>query len=52
MANTGVNLPSGFGGITRYSEDYPSYFNLKPTQVVIFILGIIAFRMLLGVFYA
>ncbi len=49
--NTGVNVPSGFGGLTRFSDEYESKFNLKPSHVVVFILTIIAFRVFLGIFY-
>ena len=51
MANDSINLPGGFGGLTRYSEEYSSYFNLKPTHVVGFIILILAFRIALGVFF-
>ncbi len=47
--NTGVNLPGGFGGLMRYSEEYSSRFMLKPTHVVAFVLLVIAFRIALGV---
>ena len=39
-----INLPGGFGGLMRYSEEYASYINLKPAHVVIFVLFIVAFR--------
>jgi hypothetical protein len=52
MADNQVNMPGGFGGLTRFSDEYKSYFNLKPTHVIGFILLIIAFRILLGMFYA
>jgi cellulase/cellobiase CelA1 len=46
--NSGVNLPSGFGGLTRYKEEYASVFNLKPAHVILFIILIVAFRIGLG----
>jgi len=46
-----VNMPSGFGGLMRYGEEYASKFPLKPTHVILFIILIIAFRVLLGMFY-
>jgi preprotein translocase subunit Sec61beta len=49
--STGINLPGGFGGLTSFKEEYESRFNLKPTQVIGFIVLIIAFRIFLGVFY-
>jgi len=51
MANKNVNMPSGFGGLTRYTEEYSSYFNLKPTHIILFVILILAFRFLLGVIY-
>jgi preprotein translocase subunit Sec61beta len=42
-----INLPGGFGGLMRYSEEYESYFMLKPTHVVLFIILILGLRILL-----
>jgi preprotein translocase subunit Sec61beta len=42
-----INLPGGFGGLMRYSEEYASYINLKPSYVVLFIILIIAFRIVM-----
>jgi preprotein translocase subunit Sec61beta len=39
-----INLPGGFGGLIRYTEEYTSYINLKPTHVVLFVILIVAFR--------
>jgi len=39
-----INLPGGFGGLMRYSEEYDSYVNLKPTHVVLFVILLVAFR--------
>jgi len=47
----GVSLP-GFGGLTRYKEEYASKFNLTPTHVVIFIILIIIFRISLPIFFS
>lgn len=44
MAGNTINMPSGFGGLVSYKEEYKSMFNLKPVHVVIFILLIIGFR--------
>jgi len=52
MANSGINLPGGFGGLVRYDEEYSSFFNLKPTHVIIFVVLIILFRIGLGVFFS
>ncbi|MBU2562555.1 MAG: preprotein translocase subunit Sec61beta [Nanoarchaeota archaeon] len=50
MANTQVNMPAGFGGLMRFNEEYDSFFNLKPTHVIVMIIFIIIFRISLGVF--
>ena len=42
-----INLPGGFGGLMRYSEEYASYINLKPAHVVIFVILIVAFRIVM-----
>jgi len=46
-----INMPSGFGGLTRFKEEYASRFNLKPTHVIIFIILIIVFRIGLSMFF-
>lgn len=42
--NTSINLPSGFGGLVSYNEEYASKFMLKPTHVIGFIIMIVAVR--------
>ncbi len=42
-----VSLPGGFGGLMRYSEEFDSYINLKPSHVVIFVIFIMAFRLVM-----
>ena len=51
MAKESINVPSGFGGLMRFNEDYESIFNLKPTHVIIFVIMIIVFRIFLEVIY-
>jgi preprotein translocase subunit Sec61beta len=52
MANTGgVQMPSGFGGLMRFQEEYASKINLKPTHVIAFLILIVAFRVALGLYY-
>lgn len=46
-----INIPSGFSGLTRYHEEYKSFFNLKPTHVILFIIAIILLRILMPVFF-
>lgn len=48
---TGINIPSGFGGLTRYNEEYESKFNLNPTAVIFFIVFIIILRISLPFFF-
>ncbi|MEK6800625.1 MAG: hypothetical protein AABY05_01715 [Nanoarchaeota archaeon] len=41
MAENKIHLPGGFGGITRYDEEYQSRFMITPTQVIGFAIGIL-----------
>lgn len=47
----GINMPSGFGGLLRYNEEYPSKFKLNPEHVVIFVILVIAFSLILRFFF-
>jgi len=51
MANQGISLPSGYGGLMRYNEEYKSRFSLSPAQVVFFIILVIAFVAILKIFF-
>ena len=51
MADTRINMPTGFGGLMRFNEEYSSAFSLKPTHVIIFVIFIVAFRIFLGFVY-
>jgi preprotein translocase subunit Sec61beta len=42
-----VSLPGSFGGLMRFSEEYSSYINLKPAHVIVFIILIIAIRIVI-----
>jgi preprotein translocase subunit Sec61beta len=46
-----INLPGGFGGLMRYSEEYDSFFMLKPSHVVAFIILILGLRILLPIIF-
>lgn len=46
----GLNLPSGTGGLVKFKEEYQSKFNLKPTHVIAFVILILVFRIVLGIF--
>ncbi len=50
MAGEGVNLPGAFGGLVRYNEEYDSKINLKPSHIILFVILIMAFRVLLPFF--
>ena len=50
MADNKISTPAGFGGLTRFSEEYSSYINLKPTHVIVFIVLIVIIRIGLGMF--
>ncbi len=49
--DTGISMASGFGGLTRFKDEYASKFNLKPTHVIGFVILLVAFRVALGIFY-
>jgi len=46
-----MNLPAGFGGLTRFKEEYASKFNIKPIQVIIFVALIVVLRVLLPIIF-
>ncbi len=50
MADNSINMPSGFGGLVRFKEEYESKFNLKPVHVVMFVILIVVFRIALQLF--
>ncbi len=50
MADESVNLPSGYGGLVRFKEEYASFINLKPTHIIFFLVLLVAFRVGLGFF--
>ena len=50
MADNSVNMPSGFGGLVKFKEEYESRFNLKPVHIVIFVILIVVFRIALQIF--
>lgn len=43
MANQGLSMPSAFGGLMRYNEEYKSRFMIKPSHVILYIILIVAF---------
>jgi len=50
MAGDKINMPAGFGGLIRYSEEYESKIKLKPTHVIIFVVIVIIFVAFLKIF--
>ena len=52
MVENKVSMPSGFGGLTRYDEEYESRFPLKPTHIIAFVILIVGFRIALSLFYS
>jgi len=50
MADNGVNLPAGSGGLMRFKQEYKSKFNLKPTHIIAFIISLVIFRIALQIF--
>jgi len=51
MAESGIHVPSGFGGLMRYSEEYKSKLVIKPSYIIIFIILIIIFVSVLKIFW-
>lgn len=41
MADSGMSMPSGMGGLMRFNEEYPSKLRISPEQVVIFIVLVV-----------
>ena len=46
-----ISMPSGFGGLLRYDEEYPSRLTLKPGHVIVFIVLIVLFVAFLKIFF-
>ena len=51
MADNRIHMPSGYGGLMRFDEEYESKIRLKPTHVIIFVILILAFRIILPAFF-
>ena len=50
MAQQGMNMPSSYGGLMRYNEEYKSKFMLSPSHVVLLIILILAFVAVMKIF--
>ncbi|MFH1308323.1 MAG: preprotein translocase subunit Sec61beta [archaeon] len=46
-----IHMPSGFGGLLRYDEEYESKFKLKPEHVIVFIVLVLLFVIILNLFF-
>jgi preprotein translocase subunit Sec61beta len=46
-----IQMPGAFGGIMRYDSEYNSRFMLSPRTVVAFLVAVIAFVVVLKVFW-
>ena len=51
MAKSGIALPTGYGGLMRYDEEYKSKFKLNPGHVIAFVVGILLFIIILNIFF-
>jgi len=51
MANNMINMPTSGGGLMRYNEEYKSKLMIKPAQVILFVILIIAFVIFLKLFF-
>jgi len=51
MANSGINMSGGFGGLTRFNEEYNSKFKFGPGVVVGMIICVIVLVIGLRIFY-
>ncbi|MEK6914401.1 MAG: preprotein translocase subunit Sec61beta [Nanoarchaeota archaeon] len=51
MSNQQLQMPSSFGGLMRYNEEYKSTFKFSPTQVIIFIVIVIVFVAVMKIFW-
>ena len=51
MPQQQMQMPSSFGGLMRYNDEYKSPFKLSPAQVVIFIIAIISFVAVMKIFF-
>lgn len=52
MADNKVQLPSGMGGLVRYSDESSTRIQFKPGTVIIFIILIIIIEILLHTYGA
>lgn len=46
-----INMPGGFGGLMRYSEEYDSKIKFKPAHIIAFVIGIVVLVLALKIFF-
>ncbi len=46
-----IQMPGIFGGLMRYDAEYASKFMISPAAAIAFIAGIIAFVLILKIFF-
>jgi len=51
MADQGLFMPSGSGGLMRYNEEYKSKIMLTTTHVLVFLIIILGFVAVLKIFF-
>jgi preprotein translocase subunit Sec61beta len=51
MAKSGIALPTGYGGLMRYDEEYKSKFRISPSHVIAFVVAILLFIIILNIFF-
>jgi preprotein translocase subunit Sec61beta len=52
MAQDKIQLPSGMGGLVRYSEESSSKVEFKPGTIILFIILVILIEVLLHIYGA
>jgi len=50
MADDRISMPSSFGGIVRYFDEYKSSIRLKPAHVILIIVLVIVLEVALRIF--
>ena len=50
MANEGVRIPMGSGGLVRYSDEDKSKIQIKPQYVILLIVLTVIFELILNGF--
>ncbi len=47
MADEKISMPSSFGGIVRYFDEYKSKLEIQPAYVIVLVVLVIIFEMIL-----